>query len=159
MAYEDETEEDTRAERIEPVLRDAGWGKVEGSRIRREVICPGRIMTGGTRGKSLKCDFVLFYKGQKLATLEAKKASLSYSEGIGQTKDYAGRLGARFAYASNGLGWYEIDMKSAQEGEIDLPFPTPEDLPLSLAGLKPTSTLLTFVTFGVKALSKGIGKW
>ena len=80
------------------------------------------------RGKSLKCDFVLFYKGHKLATLEAKKASLSYSEGIGQTKDYAGRLGARFAYASNGLGWDEIDMKSAQEGEIDLPFPTPEDL-------------------------------
>lgn len=128
MAYEDETEEDTRAERIEPVLRDAGWGKVEGSRIRREVICPGRIMTGGKRGKSLKCDFVLFYKGQKLATLEAKKASLSYSEGIGQTKDYAGRLGARFAYSSNGLGWYEIDMKTAQEGEIDLPFPSPEDL-------------------------------
>ena len=37
--------------------------------------------------------------------------------------------------------------------------PTPEDLPLSLAGLKPTSTRLTFVTFGVKTLSKGVGKW
>ena len=28
MAYEDETEEDTRAERIEPALRAAGWGVV-----------------------------------------------------------------------------------------------------------------------------------
>ena len=128
MAYEDETEEDTRAERIEPVLRAAGWGVVEGSSIRREVICPGRIMTGGKRSSSLKCDFVLFYKGHKLATLEAKRAGLHYSEGIAQTKDYAGRLGARFAYSSNGLGWYQIDMKTATEGEIELPFPTPDDL-------------------------------
>ena len=37
-------------------------------------------------------------------------------------------------------------------------FPTPEDLPLSLAGLKPTSTRFTFVTLGVKTLSKGVGK-
>ena len=37
-------------------------------------------------------------------------------------------------------------------------FPTPDDLPLSLAGLKPISTLLTFVTFGVSTFSKGVGK-
>ena len=128
MAYEDETEEDTRAERIEPVLRSAGWGVVEGSRIRREVICPGRIMTGGKRSQPLKCDFVLFYKGHKLATLEAKRAGLHYREGIAQTKDYAGSLGARFAYSSNGLGWYQIDMEAATEGEIELPFPTPDEL-------------------------------
>ena len=36
--------------------------------------------------------------------------------------------------------------------------PTPEDLPVSLAGLKPTSTLLTFVTLGVNTLSNGVGK-
>lgn len=44
-----ETEADTRANRIDPVLRAAGWGVVEGSRIRREMICPGRIITGGAR--------------------------------------------------------------------------------------------------------------
>ena len=70
----------------------------------------------------------LFYKGQKLATFEAKRAGLSYREGIGQTKDYAGRLGCRFAFASNGIGWYMIDMQTGQEGEIELPFPSPEEL-------------------------------
>ena len=28
-----------------PVLREAGWGVVEGSQIKREVICPGRIQS------------------------------------------------------------------------------------------------------------------
>ena len=124
----DETEAETRADRIDPVLRAAGWGVVEGSRIRREMICPGRIQAGGQRGKGLSCDYVLFYRGQKLAVLEAKRAGLSHREGVGQAKDYAGRLGARFAYASNGLKWYSIDMATGAEGDIDLPFPTPDEL-------------------------------
>ena len=52
-----ETEADTRANRIDPVLREAGWGVVEGSRIQREPICPGR--TGATLcdlGRSLPED-------------------------------------------------------------------------------------------------------
>ena len=39
------TEADTRANRIEPVLRAAGWGVVEGAQARRELICPGRSPT------------------------------------------------------------------------------------------------------------------
>ena len=42
MSIHDETEADTRAERIDPVLAAAGWGQ-NGSKVRREVICPGRI--------------------------------------------------------------------------------------------------------------------
>ena len=52
-----ETEADTRANRIDPVLRDAGWGVVEGARIRREAICPGRIRGSGVpawRGQSTR---------------------------------------------------------------------------------------------------------
>ena len=128
MSIRDETEAETRADRIDPVLRDVGWGVVEGSRIRREMICPGRIQAGGKRGKGLSCDYVLFHKGQKLAVLEAKRAGLSHREGVGQAKDYAGRLGARFAYASNGLQWYGIDMATGAEGDMDLPFPTPQEL-------------------------------
>ena len=128
MSVHDETEAETRADRIDPLLRGAGWGVVEGSRIRREMICPGRIQAGGTRGKGLSCDYVLFHKGQKLAVLEAKRAGLSHREGVGQAKDYAGRLGTRFAYASNGLGWYGIDMATGAEGDMDLPFPTPQEL-------------------------------
>ena len=128
MSLHDETEAETRADRIDPVLRAAGWGVVEGSRIRREMICPGRIQAGGKRGKGLSCDYVLFYKGQKLAVLEAKRAALSHREGVGQAKDYAGRLGARFAYASNGLRWYGIDMATGAEGDTEPPFPTPDEL-------------------------------
>ncbi len=128
MTLHDETEADTRAERIEPVLRAAGWGTVKGSRIRREVICPGRIKPGGKRGKALSCDYVLFYRGHKLAVLEAKRAGLSHRDGVGQAKDYATRLGTRFAYASNGLRWYGVDMVTGDESDIDLPFPGPDKL-------------------------------
>ena len=128
MSLHHETEAETRADRIDPVLQDAGWGIVEGSRIRREMICPGRIQAGGKRGKGLSCDYVLFHKGQKLAVLEAKRAGLGHTEGVGQAKDYAGRLGARFAYASNGLKWYGIDMATGVEGDMTLPFPTPQEL-------------------------------
>ena len=127
MSFHDETEADTRAERIDPVLAAAGWGK-NGSRVRREVICPGRIQSGGTRGKGLSADYVLIHKGQKLAVLEAKRAGVSHRNGIGQAKDYATRLGARYAYASNGLNWYQIDMANGAEGDMDLPFPTPDEL-------------------------------
>lgn len=127
MSIHDETEADTRAERIDPVLAAAGWGK-DGSKVRREVICPGRIQTGGTRGKGLSADYVLIHKGQKLAVLEAKRAGVSHRNGVGQAKDYATRLGSRYAYASNGLHWYQIDMASGAEGDMDLPFPSPDEL-------------------------------
>lgn len=129
MPYQDETEADTRADRIDPKLREAGWGVVPGSRVRREVICPGRIQSGGKRGKGLSCDYVLEYRGHKLATLEAKRAGLSHREGVGQTKDYAQRLGSRFAFASNGRQWFQCDMQTGVENdELSLPFPTPQEL-------------------------------
>ncbi|WP_430475046.1 EcoAI/FtnUII family type I restriction enzme subunit R [Thalassospira lucentensis] len=127
MSIHDETEADTRAERIDPALAAAGWGQ-NGSRVRREVICPGRIQSGGTRGRGLTADYVLIHKGQKLAVLEAKRAGISHRNGVGQAKDYATRLGSRFAYASNGLNWYQIDMMTGAEGDLDLPFPTPDEL-------------------------------
>lgn len=127
MSIHDETEADTRAERIDPALAAAGWGQ-NGSKVRREVICPGRIQSGGTRGKGLSADYVLIHKGQKLAVLEAKRAGISHRSGVGQAKDYATRLGSRFAYASNGLSWYQIDMVTGAEGDLDLPFPTPDEL-------------------------------
>jgi predicted type IV restriction endonuclease len=47
-------EAETRAELIDPLLVAAGWGVVEGSRIRREFpIAPGRIEGGGRRGRYL----------------------------------------------------------------------------------------------------------
>ena len=123
-----ETEADTRANRIDPVLREAGWGVVEGSRVHRELICPGRITGGGGRANPLSADYVLSYRDRKLAVIEAKRVGLGHTAGVGQAKDYATRLQARFAYASNGIGWYGIDMQTGTEGDIALPFPTPQEL-------------------------------
>lgn len=122
-----ETEADTRANRIDPVLKAAGWGEVDGTHIRRELICPGRITTAG-RVNPLAVDYVLIYKGHKLAVIEAKRAGLGHTDGVGQAKDYARRLETRFAYATNGLRWYGVDMHSGSEGELALPFPTPQQL-------------------------------
>ena len=66
-------EAETRAELIDPLLTAAGWGVVEGSRIRREFsITPGRIEGGGRRGKPLTADYVLTYRNTQLAVVEAK---------------------------------------------------------------------------------------
>jgi len=68
-------EADTRAELIDPALKEAGWGVVEGSRVRREVITLGRLQ-------------------------------------------------ARFAYATNGVGIYRVDMHTGEEGLVS-GYPTP----------------------------------
>ena len=121
-------EAETRAELIDPLLVAAGWGVVEGSRIRREFpIAPGRIEGGGRRGKSLSADYVLSYRNTALAVVEAKADSLPLTEGVGQAKEYAAKLQLRFTYASNGKGIYAIDMQSGEEGEAEA-FPTPQEL-------------------------------
>ncbi|MCI5166859.1 MAG: DEAD/DEAH box helicase [Candidatus Electrothrix sp. GM3_4] len=120
-------EAETRAELIDPALAEAGWGRVEGSRVRREVIAPGRILGSNKRGKAEIADYVLIYKGHKLAVIEAKRRNLPDTEGVGQAKSYATRLQTRFAFSTNGLGIYQIDMETGQEDYVAA-FPTPEQL-------------------------------
>ena len=120
-------EADTRADLIDPKLKQNGWGEVEGSYIRREVICPGRIITGGKRGTKVSSDYVLNYQGRKLAVVEAKREGLSYTEGVRQAKDYATRLLCRIAYATNGHDIYQIDMLTKEESLVD-DYLTPEQL-------------------------------
>ena len=122
-----ESEADTRARRVDPALRDVGWDTVAGSLISREDIAKGRITTAGRRENPMSCDYVLTYKGQKLATVEAKRAGIGAAEGVAQAKEYARRLKARFTYATNGLKWYEIDTKTGVERDVDGP-PAPDDL-------------------------------
>jgi type I site-specific restriction endonuclease len=67
-------EAETRAELIDPALKAAGWGVVEGSRILREYrITAGRIEGHGRRGKADIADYVLVYRNAKLAVVEAGK--------------------------------------------------------------------------------------
>ena len=121
-------EAETRAEYIDPALAVAGWGIVEGSRIRREYpITLGRLEGAGKRGKALTADYVLEYRNTKLAVVEAKAWDKALTEGVSQAKDYAGKLRVRFTYATNGQAIYGIDMDTAVEGEITQ-FPSPDAL-------------------------------
>jgi type I restriction enzyme R subunit len=121
-------EAETRAEHIDPALKAAGWGVVEGSRIRREYgITPGRIESHGHRGKPLTADYILEYRNTKLAVVEAKALDEELTEGVGQAKNYAGKLAIRFTYSTNGQGIYAMDMETGKEGEIAA-YPTPDEL-------------------------------
>ena len=121
-------EAETRAELIDPLLAAAGWGVVEGSRIRREYpITLGRLEGAGKRGTALAADYVLEYRNTKLAVVEAKSVLRELTEGVGQAKDYAGKLSIRFGYATNGKGVYCVDMQTGVEGELPA-FPGPEAL-------------------------------
>jgi type I restriction enzyme R subunit len=121
-------EAETRAEHIDPALKAAGWGVAEGSRVRREYqIAPGRIEGGGRKPRPLIADYLLVYRNTSLAVVEAKAWGESLTEGLAQSKDYAGKLAIRFAYSTNGQGLYGVDMHTGKEGIIDA-YPSPEAL-------------------------------
>jgi type I restriction enzyme R subunit len=121
-------EAETRAEHIDPALKAAGWGVVDGSRILREYpIAPGRIEGHGRRGKALIADYLLEYRNRKLAVNEAKAWDKPLTEGVAQAKDYATKLALRWAYATNGQGIYKIDMQTGKEGD-EPRYPTPDEL-------------------------------
>jgi type I restriction enzyme, R subunit len=121
-------EAETRAEHIDPALKAAGWGVVEGSRIAREYpITLGRLEGHGRRGKGLTADYVLVYRNHKLAVIEAKAWDEPLTEGVAQAKNYAGKLAIRYAYSTNGQAIYGIDMTGGTEGEVRR-YPTPPEL-------------------------------
>ena len=84
-----------------------------------------------------KVDYILEYKHKKLAVIEAKRDELDVAEGIPQAKLYAELLHIRYAYATNGIEIWKIDMgvKDDQnnyiipstEGPVDK-FPSPQEL-------------------------------
>ena len=121
-------ESETRAEYIDPKLRASGWGEVEGSKVLREFrITEGRLQAGGTRSKPEIADYVLVYKNQKLAVIEAKAEGLSATEGVTQAKAYTEKLHLDYTYSTNGKKIYQISMQTGKEEYID-DFPTPEEL-------------------------------
>ncbi|MBU0916171.1 MAG: DEAD/DEAH box helicase family protein [Gammaproteobacteria bacterium] len=121
-------EAETRAEHIDPALKAAGWGVVEGSRILREhAITQGRLQGGGKRTRADIADYVLVYRNTKLAVIEAKAWGKSHTEGVGQAKSYAAKLALRFTYATNGQAIYGIDMQQGTEGDVPA-FPSPDEL-------------------------------
>ncbi len=124
-------EAETRAELIDPKLKANGWGVVEGSKILRErnvcKITDGRIQVGGGRKKPLIADYILVYKGIKLAVVEAKSDELEVGEGVAQAKLYAEKLKLDYTYSTNGKEIYQICMKTGEEKLVDN-FLSPQEL-------------------------------
>ena len=127
-------ESDTRLKKIDPALKAAGWGVVEGSDIfteqRAYIVSPGRIVTKAKRNPD-KIDYLLTYKGVKIGIVEAKKDELDVSAGVEQAKKYATAMNIRYTYSTNGDKIWAIDMQAKPgdftEGLIDR-FPTPDEL-------------------------------
>ena len=124
-------EAETRAELIDPKLKQAGWGVVEESKILRErnvcKITDGRILVGGGRKKPLIADYILVYKGIKLAVVEAKSDELEVGEGVAQAKQYAGKLRLDYTDSTNGKEIYQICMKTGEEKLVNN-FLSPQEL-------------------------------
>ena len=123
-------EAETRAELIDPKLKENGWDSKANAdvKVHREYfITLGKIKATGGRDKQLKADYMLTYKGRKLAVVEAKSDTCTIGEGVAQAKDYAEKLQVDDTYATNGLEIYHINMETAKEGLVD-DYHTPDAL-------------------------------
>ena len=133
------TEADTRAIYIDPALKSAGWEHDGVSEIGRDVIVrrefsitDGRILGGGKRAKGKIADYVLEYKGVRLAVVEAKPYDSLYTEGVAQALDYATKLQVPFAFATNGKKIRQINMLTGEEKDVSV-YPGPKELLDSLS--------------------------
>ena len=133
-------ESTTRRKKIDPALYAVGWEQVPESLILNEqrayLIAPGRVEKLKTR-KPKKVDYILEYKGNKLAVVEAKSDEKDVSEGVAQAKEYAEMLQIRYSYSTNGDKIYFIDMGVKDvKGNYIIPssekfvdqFPSPQEL-------------------------------
>jgi type I restriction enzyme R subunit len=121
-------EAETRAELIDPALRELGWVTEDNVKVSREFkINNGRILTGGRNADPKIADYLLTVNDQDLAVVEAKSDEKPLSEGVAQAKKYAQLLQTRFTYATNGKEILQIDMETGKEEKIHN-YPTPERL-------------------------------
>jgi type I restriction enzyme R subunit len=121
-------ERQTEYQLVEPTLQEAGWSATgEGKIWHQFPINQGRILGAGRRKPPLKADYVLEYRGKRLAVIEVKARDKYYTAGLDQAKDYAQRLDVRYTYATNGQRIYQVDMLTGQERDVDH-YPTPDEL-------------------------------
>lgn len=128
----DMSEEDIKLQYITPAIL-VKWDK---SRITMETkITDGQIKLNGNFAhrdkKSIKrADYILYWNSScPIAIIEAKDNNHSVSHGLQQAKDYARMMDVPFAYSSNGDAFYEHDMLTGAERQIELEdFPSPDEL-------------------------------
>src|SRR5215210_3558479 len=101
------SERDICTKYITPALKDAGWDIL--TQILEEVsFTDGKIYVKGkltARGKQKRADYILYYKSNPVAIIEAKDNNHSAKAGIQQALDYARILDIPCAFSSNGEGF------------------------------------------------------
>ena len=122
-------EEETRAQLVDPKLRESGW---KDNMIERDrFITKGTIINeSGDRLPPRKPDYILYYpdkSGVPIAVIEAEAESKSHLAGMQQAKEYMERLGVPFAYSTNGHKIEEYDDFRKIQRTLDR-FPTPDEL-------------------------------
>jgi type I restriction enzyme, R subunit len=140
LDQDSDSEEDTRAEDIEPALKRAEWSRDQ--ILRERTFTDGKIIVLGKvakRQKPKKPDYILRI-GQNfpVAVIEAKRRYLTASAGLQQAKDYAETLNCKFAYATNGTEIVEFDFTTGLE-KIIIQYPTPQELWNRLQAVEPVS--------------------
>lgn len=129
------SERDICTKFITPAVKKAGWDEI--AQIREEVsFTKGRIIVRGklvTRGKSLRADYILYYKPNiPIAVIEAKDNNHSVGDGMQKALEYATTLNIPFVFTSNGDGFVLHDRTgTAKVKETNLSldaFPSPANL-------------------------------
>jgi type I restriction enzyme, R subunit len=122
-------EADTCRKYILPKLYAAGWNDDQISE--QKSFTDGRILVVGNKARRRPCkraDYLLRYaRDFMLAVVEAKAAYRLPGDGLQQAREYAGILGLKFAYSTNGHGIVEFDFTTGQERQVDS-FPKPGEL-------------------------------
>ena len=125
-------EENVKTFYILPALQKSGWNNPEVLHAEYKITDGRVVATSGAkpfREKPKYADYALFYKGQPIAIVEAKKSDVPQSTGIQQALVYADMLDVPFAYCCNGSSFYEHDRLTHTEKEIPIDqFPTSEQL-------------------------------
>ncbi len=123
------TEADTCRKYILPKLYAAGWNDDQISE--QKSFTDGRILVVGNKARRRPCkraDYLLRYaRDFMLGVVEAKAAYKLPGDGLQQAKEYAGVLGVKFAYSTNGHGIVEFDFTTGQERHVES-FPKPAEL-------------------------------
>ena len=122
-------EAETRAEHIDPALKAAGWGVVEGSRILREYpITLGRHRRTRATWQGPDRRLRAGLSQHKLAVIEAKAWDEALTEGVAQAKNYAGKLAVRYHLFHQRSGHLRHRHEGGQGRRIVDQYPTPDEL-------------------------------
>lgn len=128
------SERDICTKYITPALKDFGWD-IETQVLEEVSFTDGKIFVRGkltARGKRKRADYILYYKSNPVAIIEAKDNNHSINAGIQQALDYGRILDIPNVFSSNGDGFLFHDRTAKDqyiETELALTeFPSPEIL-------------------------------